>query len=237
MKKTGICHLCGDYKELTFEHIPPQSAFNNRPIFIKKYEHQFDKTSFVYGKSIRSNKGAGSYCFCKSCNNNTGTWYANDFTEFVIQAHDYFKNTNSINRFNFINFTFKPLNVLKQILTMFLGVEHIGVLREDKELVSFLLNKESDQLPDKYQIYIYNTLSINQRMFGLQFNNLNNQFNTHSEITFYPFGYFLTIDSEPPIDTMTNITKFKHFKFNKIENYTIPLIFLKTDINLLGCYS
>lgn len=236
MKKTGTCHLCGEFKELTFEHIPPKSALNNKPILIKKYEHQYDKNSFVYGKSIRSNNGAGSYCFCKSCNNNTGTWYAKDFSDFVLQAHGHFENTDSINRYNFINFTFKPLNVVKQILTMFLGVDHIGLLRDDKEVVSFLLNKENKILPEKYQIYIYNTISIHKRMYGIQFNNINNNFNTHSEITFYPFGYFLTVDSSPPINKMTNITKFKEFSFNKEENYTIPLIYLKTEEIYLGLY-
>ena len=26
--KKGICCICGEYKELTFEHIPPNKAFN-----------------------------------------------------------------------------------------------------------------------------------------------------------------------------------------------------------------
>ena len=25
---TGICHICGEYKKLTYEHIPPEAAFN-----------------------------------------------------------------------------------------------------------------------------------------------------------------------------------------------------------------
>jgi len=236
MKRKGICHLCGDFKELTFEHIPPKSALNDKPIFIKKYEHQYDKDSLVYGKSIRSNNGSGSYCFCKSCNNNTGSWYANDFADFVLQAHSYFETSKSINRLNYIDFNFKPLNVLKQILTMFLGIEHMGILRDDKDIVNFILSKENNYLPEKYQIYIYNTISIHKRMYGIQFNNINNNFNTHSEITFYPFGYFLTVESPPPIKLMTNITQFKKFHFNQIENYTLPLLYLKTDKIYLGEY-
>lgn len=74
--KKGNCHLCGEFKELTFEHIPPKAAFNDTPILIQKHEHLFEEKSYVYGKSIRSNNGSGSYCFCKSCNNNSGNWYA-----------------------------------------------------------------------------------------------------------------------------------------------------------------
>src|SRR5690606_24963605 len=96
--KKGNCHLCGEFKELTFEHIPPKSANNDRPILIKKHEHLFDKKSFVYGKSIRSNQGAGAYCFCESCNNNTGTWYGRDFSSFVNHTTSYFQRVEPIKR-------------------------------------------------------------------------------------------------------------------------------------------
>ena len=26
----GICHICGKYDRLSYEHIPPQSAFNDK---------------------------------------------------------------------------------------------------------------------------------------------------------------------------------------------------------------
>ena len=234
--KKGHCHLCGKFKDLTFEHIPPKSANNDQPILIKKFEHLFDKKSFVYGKSIRSNKGSGLYCFCKSCNNNTGTWYSRDFSDFVCQANKYFNNAKIVNRVNFIEFNFKPLNVLKQVITMFLAIDHSNFLRNDKELVNFILEKDNNSLPDKYQIYLYNTISKNKRLYGIQWNNLNGVMNTHSEITFNPFGYFLTVDSSPPIKTMTNITEYKKFQFNESNNHIIPLFFLKTDKMHLGQY-
>lgn len=28
----GVCRLCGRNKELTFEHVPPASAFNNEKV-------------------------------------------------------------------------------------------------------------------------------------------------------------------------------------------------------------
>lgn len=137
---------------------------------------------------------------------------------------------------NLIEFNFKPLNVLKQILTMFIAIEHMGILKNDKELVNFILEKENNSLPDKYQIYLYNTISKHKRLYGIQWNNFNGRMNTHSEITFNPFGYFLTINSLPPINTMTNITDFKKFQFNEQKKYKIPLFYLKTDNMFLGQY-
>lgn len=235
-KQIGTCNLCGELKELTFEHIPPKAAYNDKPILIQKHEHLFDQNSYVYGKSIRSNNGAGSYCFCASCNNNTGTWYARDFSNFVCQARDHFVKVDSITRLNFIEFDFRPLSVLKQILTMFIGIDHSGFLKNDKVLTQFILEKENKELPEKYQIYIYSTISDKKRMYGIQWNNLNGRMNTHSEITFNPFGYFLAVNSAPPIESMTNITNFKNYDFKEKKGFIIPLIFLKTDEMFLGHY-
>src|SRR5258705_10110809 len=30
--KTGVCHLCGETAELSFEHVPPEAAFNDQRI-------------------------------------------------------------------------------------------------------------------------------------------------------------------------------------------------------------
>lgn len=234
--RKGNCHLCGEFKELSFEHIPPKAAFNDRPILIQKHEHLFDKKSYIYGKSIRSNNGSGAFCFCENCNKNTGTWYARDFSEFVAQAYNHFDKAERISNTNLIEFNFKPLNVLKQIITMFLAIEHSGFLKNDKELVNFILEKDNNSLPDKYQIYLYNTISNHKRLYGIQWNNFNGRMNTHSEITFNPFGYFLTVNSLPPIDTMTNITDFKKFQFNEQKKFIIPLFYLKTDNMNLGQY-
>lgn len=234
--KKGQCHLCGNFGELTFEHIPPKAAFNNTPILIQKHEHLFDKNSYVFGKSIRSNNGSGSYCFCKSCNNNTGSWYARDFSEFVAQAYIHFDGVEIVNRVNLIDFDFKPLNVLKQILTMFLAIDHSNFLRNDKKLVNFILEKDNNLLPEKYQVYLYNTISKHKRLYGIQWNNFSGIMNTHSEITFSPFGYFLTVDSPPPIEKMTNITDFKKFQFNELKKFIVPLVYLKTDKMFLGQY-
>jgi hypothetical protein len=29
--KNGRCHICGNVGELSFEHVPPEKAFNNKP--------------------------------------------------------------------------------------------------------------------------------------------------------------------------------------------------------------
>ena len=59
----GFCALCGKFKKLSFEHVPPQSAFNNKPIFFQTHKHLTDQSSYLYGKKIKSNKGFGAVVF------------------------------------------------------------------------------------------------------------------------------------------------------------------------------
>lgn len=34
----GICHICGIHGPLSFEHVPPRSAFNDRPVAAMPFE-------------------------------------------------------------------------------------------------------------------------------------------------------------------------------------------------------
>ena len=87
-KHNGICALCGKECELTFEHIPPRSAFNSHPV--KMYPGEkilFDEDRLPWDvqglKYVSQQKGSGKYSLCEECNNNTGTWYGNTYKEFT----------------------------------------------------------------------------------------------------------------------------------------------------------
>ena len=71
-KYYGQCCICGRESELTFEHIPPRAAFNQ---FALK---QYDFWNYLLHSNTRyipSQRGAGKYSLCASCNNLTGEWY------------------------------------------------------------------------------------------------------------------------------------------------------------------
>ena len=64
----GICHICCNYKKLSYEHIPPRKAFNDIRV---KYK----------GKTLQ--RGLGGYTLCEDCNNKMGAYYLNEFVTFV----------------------------------------------------------------------------------------------------------------------------------------------------------
>lgn len=232
----GNCALCGKFKKLSFEHVPPAAAFNNKPIFIQSHEHLVNQSSYVYGKKMKSNKGFGGYTLCEACNNNTGDWYARDFVEF---AHQGMKIIQSTKPQYIIKGTYKikPLNIIKQILTMFMSADKSGYLQSQNDLVKFLLNKESVGIPKKYRIHLYSTLSHKKRMIGysVAFDpKLGIQ--KWSEINFQPFGYLLTEESKPAHEHMCDITEFGNVNYDQELMVEISTAYLNVESPWIGTY-
>lgn len=238
MKRYGVCALCSKHGELSFEHVPPESSFNDNPIFIKKHQHLFDKSSFLYGKRIRSNRGSGDYTLCISCNNKTGGWYGKDFSVFTHQGMKIInQKENHDNGIVRGTYEIKPLNVIKQILTMFMSIDHSGELRGQKDLVDFIQNKDKQHLPSRFKIYLFSTLSPIKRMMGYAIcGRPGEDVKQWSEINFDPFGYFLTIDSAPPISGMTDITMFGSVPYDVEIKLIISTLYLTIDSPIIGRY-
>lgn len=81
-KQYGKCKLCGNFTKLTFEHVPPKSAFNDTPVKIVSGEDAISTLgddrlpwdfSDLHGRTQQ--RGKGGYYLCKSCNSITGAWY------------------------------------------------------------------------------------------------------------------------------------------------------------------
>jgi hypothetical protein len=234
--REGNCALCGEFKKLSFEHVPPAAAFNNKPIFIQGSEHLIEQSSYVYGKKMKSNKGFGGYTLCEACNNNTGDWYARDFAKFAHQGMEIIQKTEP----QYIikgTYKIKPLNVIKQILTMFMSADKSGHLRSQEDLVEFLLNKESVGMPERYRIHLYSTLSPKKRMLGFSIvydPKLGVQ--KWSEINFQPFGYLLTEESKAAHEHMCDITNFGNINYDKELSIEISTVYLNVESPWIGTY-
>jgi hypothetical protein len=230
----GECAICSSHHKLSFEHVPPQAAFNDKPIYIKNFTH-FDESSKYFGKQMRSNRGFGSFTLCESCNKNTGSWYAKDFAKFAEQGMDILNATS----LSYVRGTYviKPLNVIKQIATMFMSADKSGHLRSKGSLVNFILNKESNQFPNDLRIYIYSNASPFKRMIGYSVIYdpiLGVQ--KWSEINFQPFGYFLTEESKPGNENMVDITRWAAIPYDKVLKVDMTTPYLKVSTMIIGTY-
>jgi len=151
MKKYGRCRLCGEHRELTFEHIPPQGAFNKGSIRLHGYDNMFNEQSVLYGKSSKSPRGAGRHTLCAQCQTRTGSWYARYYIDF---AHEMHRNLSDLKQPHH-TYHISPFKVLKHALTMFASLESTDYLLDIPKYRAYLLNPSSREMPDGCNVYLY----------------------------------------------------------------------------------
>lgn len=230
-KVFGICRICGYLKKLSFEHVPPESAFNNGKEYFQATLEEVEKLDSVYLNLSQYSKfplehfkkkqgGIGYNTLCEQCNNNTGSWYASDFITWSRQSMEILLKSNGKPTLHYPTFFF-PLRVIKQIVTMFFSICHEETFRIEPELQAFVLNKEKRWLSDRYKIYCYYNLNGSFRYLGDNFiGDYNKSGVIHaSEFSFPPFGFVLTVNSEKPDKRLFDITHFANNNYNYWTDY------------------
>ena len=131
----------------------------------------------------------------------------------------------------YMNYLF-PLSIVKHIITMFFSVNSNTFRKFHPELVSFILNKQERNLSPKYRIYVYYNLSSLMRFHGAHVSGdiFKGKLRTFSEITYPPFGYVMTFNSEPPDERLFDITHFAKYEYGKfvVLNLRLPVMEINT---------
>ena len=138
----------------------------------------------------------------------------------------------------YLNYVF-PLRVLKQIVTMCFSVNNASFHTLHPELVHFVLNRDSRFLPPAYRFFVYYNVEGRPRATGGGIGILNiktGKSTIISEITFPPFGYVMTIDSEPPDQRLFEITHFARYSYSDFRVMTLQLPVLPTHVAIPGDY-
>jgi len=231
MAVEGVCCICGESAELSFEHVPPRAAFNDKRIF------EADIDALLQGKwspdeRIEQGKykqrGAGRYSLCGGCNNITGKWYGEGYVQVAKQAMILLhasKGTMSLA----YPYMMYPLRFLKQIAVMFFSACGPGFQAQNQDLVRFVLNRDEQQLPPRYQFLAYlhhPTASTCIRQSGLTVvMNTDGKQCLFAEIAFPPFGLIMSIDRPPIHQDLCNITRLSQYKFK-----TWDIVYLKLPV-------
>lgn len=155
-KHQGICRICGRHGQLSFEHVPPESAFNDAPAVAYRIDeylrHQGDLNSM---RGEKNQRGVGAFTLCVPCNNNTGSWYGGEYVEWAkvgLQILD--RVPPGTPAFEATVSRRYPLRFIKQIVTMIFSVNSLGFADAHPDLVTFVLDKERRHLPPRYQVYL-----------------------------------------------------------------------------------
>lgn len=202
----GKCKLCGKNENLTYEHVPPQTAFNSFPVKMYSFDEAVQALTGVngrmpwdfeglYGKI--NQRGSGDYYLCRQCNNNTGSWYISEYVKLTQIIHSMIVDNKLEpgNKYSFEILSIYPLRLFKAIMTMFCDINNdcFG----DEQLRTYLLEKESTNLDlNKYQVYLTLVTPQMRRIQGLSA--MGNVFQKDpillTEVASYPLGCILYID-------------------------------------------
>jgi len=204
-KQYGKCHLCGKEDYLSFEHTPPRKAYNSNKAFLLRGESilEHDKDLFPWllpqAKGVLVQGGIGGYTLCEKCNNNTGSWYGNDFVDFINKGLREACSKNCISN-SYVDIELNdiyPLRILKQIITMFFSINNPQLSVVHPELRGLVLSKEKKGISEKdFGLYIYFIkipgLYRRAGVTGIG-NVLDKDFKPRviSELSSYPFGFIL----------------------------------------------
>lgn len=145
----GLCVLCNEEKQLTYEHVPPRAAGNNKPArlyraidSLRSTNRPWDFTGLSYKNA---QKGTGDFYLCAKCNNGSGRWYAEAFSEMYRQTAAQhvtpfcIKSMDVSWTIRYVNI--KPMNIAKQILLMVACVSGRGFLNAHPGLDKVLNEK------------------------------------------------------------------------------------------------
>lgn len=238
----GKCHVCGTDGELSFEHVPPYAAFNDKRVI----RHQFE-AALALGpdepvKGPIAQGGVGGHTLCPRCNNLTGSWYGSRFVDWCYQGMDILMRTGGKPTLIYMHYLF-PLAILKQIVTMFFSVNLPGFSAAEPELVRFVLNKDAKYLSQRYRFFTYYNTTGRFRLAGVTGSvSVSPDLQSFgkpqlmSEIGFTPFGYLMTIDSEPPDKRLFEITHFSRYSYGEFKVMELRLPVLPTHLAFPGDY-
>ncbi len=237
----GKCHICGRYGKLTFEHIPPENALNNKrtKVYIGEEAVKRYKGEKSYYKNQQ--QGMGKYSLCDSCNCNTGTWYAivyNDIAKDVARGLYKEKTLEHGDIFAFNTKKFPALAFVKQVVTMFCSLlPHSEVKRLGFD--ELLLNKESNKI-DKtlFDLRIYLTPEkVGQLMVGptalCHMSDTGFETTVCCDLGAYPFGFILNLTPENPVEYGCSLMDLFDTEFDKEYSLQWALMYLERTSDTL----
>ncbi len=211
----GECCICGENKELNFEHIPPKSAFNKLGIKLYDYFEYLSKNNIKY---LNLQKGLGKHTLCYDCNSLTGAWYGTAYAEFAMQGLKYYSQNISENLV--LPYTIYPLRVFKQIISCFASINGSKWCKKNPQIKKFLLNRYEKIFPTDIEIRMYMQTENRSKISGIKslINIKTGEIFVGSEFAYTPFGFICICDKYNTnfnvLNELYSVTDFLNYNYD-----------------------
>ncbi len=237
------CRLCGEVRPLTFEHIPPRSAYNRSRATIGGIESWIARDQNPLapaGKRSIQQRGSGSYALCEPCNNLAGRLYVPEFTRWTRMGADIlfgpkgcgqrFRNEEQTAYAQVQMKSCRPARFVKQMVTMLLAMSQPALGDLHPDLRSFARDPDSTGLPSELQLYLalYAGPVVRYVSGAGALRNIGTDKPVEQhlifELAYPPFSYILSVDERTPAIETGNISSFANAKIHERANVQLQLI-------------
>jgi hypothetical protein len=222
--KFGRCWLCGQWAKLTREHIPPHSAFNDRPILMLAIEENTIKTGRLQWTG-KVEEGMIVRSLCADCNSRGGSKYGTHYADFiskVAQIVEKAKNGDHI----LISGLKRPVSILKQCMQSFVSANGPYFVNANPWVRKFIRNSRNQDWPTDVFAYMFATNSKGGRRTGVMsfYDFAQRRIETVAEFTFWPIGVVLSFGQELHGYPLTPIHHWAKFDYTWSGELDVDLI-------------
>ena len=228
----GYCRICNEFGKLTYEHIPPKSALNDKEARIYTGDSYIqlmcDKNRYPWEtdgvKYKLLQKGLGDYTLCEKCNNITGKLYGEEYKKWFNAAIKSIVD-NSEEHKNAERVVFKLRNVhpgrfIRQILSIICST-YPGFTKMYPYVKELILNKDYvfSDIPD-FKIFMYLLKNPYNGWFNCAMS-IDGNIKHINEINLYPFGFCISLSNTN--EDEADITKFINCSYNNVYEIDITM--------------
>lgn len=212
MKAEGTCWLCGRWANLTREHIPPRSAFNDRPLLL----YDVERHSNIIGRlewAGRREKGLIAVSLCGECNTKCGGQYGSHYVEFLRKVAERVGKARNGERI-LVAGIHRPLSILKAITQSFVSANGPAFVNANSWVRKFLRSSRNRDWPRDVFLYVFGTKSSGGRKSGVAgFYEVHaRRIRVVAEFTFWPLGSVLSFDElkDPRLAPIHHWSQFEY---------------------------
>jgi hypothetical protein len=231
--RDGNCWLCGKYRLLTEEHVPPKAAFNKYPLLLEEVSKRTQETGILVWEqgSIRQ-RGFTVRSLCASCNSTAGTRFAPPYIEFVKTVAERVANITVRHQLT-IQKIKKPQLILKQVIQQFVTTNGSTFVQANQWVRPFLKKDSKAILPPDVFVYLFATNTPSIRTTGISGHVYadRSQFHIVSEFTFWPIGTVMSF-GELPLAELAPIHQWCKLPYQSKQTADITLCVNPTESTL-----
>ena len=218
------CWLCGSQGPVTSEHIPPRSAFNDRPVVVQRVSPDAIASGYVAWEDAEEQRqGHSLQSLCTKCNHRGGRTFVPSYKDFVHQIATQVSTRVPLKEVR-VTSVRNPQLILRQVLLQFVSTNGASFVKANPWVRQFLLARRASPLPEDVYIYLFATQSRGFRTTGVSGHVLieKGRYRVVSEFTHWPLGTVLSftdLSDEP----LLPIARWSEIPFNSKQTVEVTL--------------